>query len=317
MAVLCERPPELLTPPNVIITRNTKGNHNNNNLNNHSMRVRLVEMHAGLVSVSDGKSKPQPMKLILTSDSLVLQREQLVISTKNLEANGPDARIRRVKVVRQRNSGLGLSIKGGSEHKLPILISRIFKDQAADLTGKLFVGDAILKVNNQSLLRCTHDEAVSELRQAGDEVLLTVRHYKAATPFLNKNDDNVSTTESTTSQLRPEDGWRSPSNPTTPTTPSSTPTSAKITNHKISNSDQTDSIVSNNSTTTTDSSSNKSTTTNNLNKVNNSRNEVISKHTPNGLSNASSTTTTTPTTATNTPTGDTTPNGPKVEKQWV
>lgn len=53
--------------------------------------------------------------------------------------------IRRVKVIRQRSSGLGLSIKGGAEHKLPILISRIFKDQAADLTGKLFVGDAILK----------------------------------------------------------------------------------------------------------------------------------------------------------------------------
>ena len=53
--------------------------------------------------------------------------------------------IRRVKVIRQRNSGLGLSIKGGAEHKLPILISRIFKDQAADLTGQLFVGDAILK----------------------------------------------------------------------------------------------------------------------------------------------------------------------------
>ncbi|XP_037783558.1 gamma-1-syntrophin-like [Penaeus monodon] len=195
------------------------------------------QMHAGLVSVSDGKSKPQPMKLILTTDSLVLQKEQLVISTKNLDQNGPDSRIRRVKVIRQRASGLGLSIKGGSEHKLPILISRIFKDQAADLTGKLFVGDAILKVNNQSLLRCTHDEAVAELRQAGDEVILTVRHYKAATPFLNKGDDNSSTTESTTSQLRPEDGWRSPSNPTTPTTPSTTatsPTSTKMNNHKVS-----------------------------------------------------------------------------------
>lgn len=253
------------------------------------------QMHAGLVSVSDGKSKPQPMKLILTSDSLVLQKEQLVISTKTLESNGPDARIRRVKVTRQRSSGLGLSIKGGSEHKLPILISRIFKDQAADLTGKLFVGDAILKVNNQSLLRCTHDEAVAELRQAGDEVLLTVRHYKAATPFLNKPDDNSSTTDSTASQLRPEDGWRSPSMPTTPTTPSAAhnPLSAKISN-------QTDSsLVSNNGTIATDSSSTTTpttTTTNNLNKVNNSRNEAMTNNT-NDTNNTN--------------------NGPKVEKQWV
>ncbi|MPD01638.1 hypothetical protein E2C01_097174 [Portunus trituberculatus] len=43
MAVLCERPPELLTPPNVIITRN-KNNNNSLNNNGHSMRVRLVEV---------------------------------------------------------------------------------------------------------------------------------------------------------------------------------------------------------------------------------------------------------------------------------
>ncbi|XP_047496534.1 uncharacterized protein LOC125044128 [Penaeus chinensis] len=99
MAMLCERPPALLTPPNVIITRNRprkgdpQNSNNNNNNNNHCMKVRLVEMHAGLVSVSDGKSKPQPMKLILTTDSLVLQKEQLVISTKNLDQNGPDSRV--------------------------------------------------------------------------------------------------------------------------------------------------------------------------------------------------------------------------------
>jgi len=50
-----------------------------------------------------------------------------------------------VSVTRQQEGGLGLSIKGGAEHKLPILISRIFKDQAADRTGELFVGDAIIK----------------------------------------------------------------------------------------------------------------------------------------------------------------------------
>ncbi|XP_045110953.1 gamma-2-syntrophin-like isoform X2 [Portunus trituberculatus] len=302
MAVLCERPPELLTPPNVIITRN-KNNNNSLNNNGHSMRVRLVEMHAGLVSVSDGKSKPQPVKLILTSDSLVLQREQLVISTKNVDNNCPDARIRRVKVIRQRSSGLGLSIKGGAEHKLPILISRIFKDQAADLTGKLFVGDAILKVNNRSLLRCTHDEAVGELRQAGDEIILTVRHYKAATPFLNKTDDNVSSTsERSSAQLRPEDGWHSPSNPTSPTTPT-----GKITNHKLSNSDQTDCSTTDSTTTASIRS-----TTNNLNKVNNRVNDVIS----NDISTTTSTTAATAT-STSSSTTDNTPNGPKVEKQWV
>lgn len=50
-----------------------------------------------------------------------------------------------VQVRRQKVGGLGLSIKGGAEHKLPILISRIYKNQAADQTGELFVGDAIIK----------------------------------------------------------------------------------------------------------------------------------------------------------------------------
>lgn len=52
-----------------------------------------------------------------------------------------------VQITRQDVGGLGLSIKGGAEHKLPILISRIYKDQAADASGKLFVGDAIIKVS--------------------------------------------------------------------------------------------------------------------------------------------------------------------------
>lgn len=50
-----------------------------------------------------------------------------------------------VQIRRQKIGGLGLSIKGGAEHKLPILISRIYKTQAADQTGELFVGDAIIK----------------------------------------------------------------------------------------------------------------------------------------------------------------------------
>lgn len=53
---------------------------------------------------------------------------------------------RMVQIRRDKNGGLGLSIKGGAEHKLPILISKIYKDQAADITGQLFVGDAIIKV---------------------------------------------------------------------------------------------------------------------------------------------------------------------------
>ena len=41
---------------------------------------------------------------------------------------------RTVQIRRERVGGLGLSVKGGAEHNLPILISRIFKDQAGRKT---------------------------------------------------------------------------------------------------------------------------------------------------------------------------------------
>ncbi|TTF41803.1 Beta-1-syntrophin [Bagarius yarrelli] len=56
-------------------------------------------------------------------------------------------RKRCVRVVKQDVGGLGISIKGGKENKMPILISKIFKGLAADQTHALYVGDAILSVN--------------------------------------------------------------------------------------------------------------------------------------------------------------------------
>ena len=46
--------------------------------------------------------------------------------------------------------------------------------------------DAIIRVNDQVLTDISHDEALSLLLQAGPVVSLTLKHYKAATPFLLK-----------------------------------------------------------------------------------------------------------------------------------
>ncbi|CAH7115641.1 Sntb1 [Phodopus roborovskii] len=81
---------------------------------------------------------------------------------------------RGVKVLKQELGGLGISIKGGKENKMPILISKIFKGLAADQTQALYVGDAILSVNGADLRDATHDEAVQALKRAGKEVLLEV-----------------------------------------------------------------------------------------------------------------------------------------------
>jgi len=79
---------------------------------------------------------------------------------------------RLIRVIKTDSNGLGISIKGGRENKMPILISKIFKGMAADQTEQLYVGDAILSVNKQDLREATHDEAVKALKQAGKIVEL-------------------------------------------------------------------------------------------------------------------------------------------------
>ncbi|CAG9855217.1 unnamed protein product [Phyllotreta striolata] len=144
-----------------------------------------LKVRTGMVTVSDGKSRPILVKLQLSMEVLRLLKEEPIPP----ESKAINTKERMVQIRRQKVGGLGLSIKGGAEHKLPILISRIYKDQAADQTGELFVGDAIIKVNGEYITACPHDDAVNILRNAGDLVVLTVKHYKAATPFLQKQEE--------------------------------------------------------------------------------------------------------------------------------
>ncbi|XP_075217924.1 syntrophin-like 2 isoform X2 [Lycorma delicatula] len=113
-----------------------------------------LKVRSGMVKVSDGKTRPTPMRLHLSMEVLKLQKEEVtpVNRNQNQRPFPTDSRVRIVAVTRQKIGGLGLSIKGGAEHKLPILISRIFKDQAADQTGELFVGDAIIKGKDEQQL---------------------------------------------------------------------------------------------------------------------------------------------------------------------
>ncbi|XP_046672710.1 gamma-1-syntrophin [Homalodisca vitripennis] len=169
-----------------------------------------LKVRTGMVKVSDGKTRPTPMRLHLSMELLKLQKEEIspVNRNHNQKPSPTDSRVRIVGVTRQKVGGLGISIKGGSEHKLPILISRIFKDQAADQTGELFVGDAIIKVNGELITSCQHDEAVNILRNAGDIVMLTVKHYRAATPFLQKSNLEERQLDNEGLSAESEGGWR-------------------------------------------------------------------------------------------------------------
>ena len=98
----------------------------------------------------------------------------------------PDGK-RTVQVTKTKDAqGLGISIKGGRENKMPILISKIFKNMAADLTGQLHVGDAVISVDGRDLRNATHDEAVQVLKNTKQKVVLEVRYMKEVTPYFQK-----------------------------------------------------------------------------------------------------------------------------------
>lgn len=70
---------------------------------------------------------------------------------------------RRVSVVRSNSDGLGISVTGGLEHGVPIMISEVLPGQLAHENGNFLVGDAILGVNGIDLRDKRHSEAVEVL----------------------------------------------------------------------------------------------------------------------------------------------------------
>ncbi|CAG2112849.1 unnamed protein product, partial [Medioppia subpectinata] len=91
------------------------------------------ETRIGLLSVNESNQK---MRIIVNGKQLIIQ-EMCVNNDPNLLTIGtddhnndhnsqqPNLSSRLVNIHRNESLGLGLSIKGGSEHSLPILISRI------------------------------------------------------------------------------------------------------------------------------------------------------------------------------------------------
>lgn len=98
--------------------------------------------------------------------------------------------IRTVVVNRSHGQGLGISITGGREHGVPILISELEANGPAALSGQLYIGDAILSVNEKDLRQACHKEAVDILKQPSEECRLQVQ-YIAADDSDNSLDDDT------------------------------------------------------------------------------------------------------------------------------
>ncbi|ESO86017.1 hypothetical protein LOTGIDRAFT_235611 [Lottia gigantea] len=151
----------------------------------------MTEVKTGILSVQNitGKNKSRPIRLQLSADNLILQQEEWVTAALQEEDEAFLNMVRDVTIIKENGAGLGLCVKGGNEHNLPVLISRIIKGQAADATGKLVVGDSILKVNDVTVENANHDEVVKLLKEAGETISLTVKHFKPASHFLNRGNN--------------------------------------------------------------------------------------------------------------------------------
>ncbi|OCT80305.1 Golgi-associated PDZ and coiled-coil motif-containing protein isoform X3 [Xenopus laevis] len=104
---------------------------------------------------------------------------------KKSQGVGP---IRKVILAKEDHEGLGISITGGKEHGVPILISEIHPAQPADRCGGLHVGDAILAVNGINLRDAKHKEAVTILSQQRGEIEFEVVYVA---PEIDSDDENV------------------------------------------------------------------------------------------------------------------------------
>jgi len=77
--------------------------------------------------------------------------------------------------IQKGKSGLGLSIVGGSDTLLGvIIIHEVYEDGAAAKDGRLWAGDNILSVNDEDLREASHDRAIQALRQTPAVVKMLV-----------------------------------------------------------------------------------------------------------------------------------------------
>ncbi|CAH1102621.1 unnamed protein product [Psylliodes chrysocephalus] len=97
----------------------------------------------------------------------------------NPEATEHFGDIRSVLVKRKPDQGLGISITGGREHGVPILISELEPNGPAAVSEQLYIGDAILYVNDIDLRNACHREAVSILQQQQGDCTLQVQYIAA------------------------------------------------------------------------------------------------------------------------------------------
>ncbi|XP_055350879.1 Golgi-associated PDZ and coiled-coil motif-containing protein-like [Paramacrobiotus metropolitanus] len=78
--------------------------------------------------------------------------------------------VREVEIFKGAGQSLGLTITGGQEHGVPVVISEIQDHHLAAQSGAFLVGDAILAVNGVDLRSAKHSDAVKVLCQLSGNI---------------------------------------------------------------------------------------------------------------------------------------------------
>uniref|UniRef100_A0A8C3RQP2 Whirlin n=1 Tax=Chelydra serpentina TaxID=8475 RepID=A0A8C3RQP2_CHESE len=140
-------------------------------LNVYHARRNVCDLVQTLRVLLDSPDKRQLLPLlrlvIPRSDQLLFDQytsEGLYLRPDLLPGCGPRGEVRQVSLKRNKtHEGLGFSIRGGAEHGVGIYVSLVEPGSLAEKEG-LRVGDQILRVNDKSLDRVTHAEAVKALK---------------------------------------------------------------------------------------------------------------------------------------------------------
>ena len=134
------------------------------------------------------KIPPAPLKPALKNNNKIVQTNTptSAISSKPAFQVDPNPKVCKVKTIRtvllkkRVIGGLGISIKGGKDknhpdRNIPVVVSKVYKDLAADENEspnrRLFLGDVIYSVDGISLKNVSHEEAVQIFINTEDSIV--------------------------------------------------------------------------------------------------------------------------------------------------
>ncbi|EDS41472.1 syntrophin [Culex quinquefasciatus] len=151
-----------------------------------------LKTRTGMVMISDGKSKPELARLHLSMEMITIQRQDTSTPaptpTSTTASHPPIESKPTTQSSRNKSDRLSLCprVQPNTDMQRPLVMSPNIEHRVRYILFNLLAFSAFFQVNGEYITACPHDDAVNILRNAGDIVVLTVKHYRAATPFLQK-----------------------------------------------------------------------------------------------------------------------------------